>query len=150
MSRLWIGLRACLKITNGPVFGPKAGWRGATKEHTPGGSSTEEQRSQAAFGAKTLPPSLKLRRTGRAAGLLSVACVGSFLTARFGDARNSPPWPRPKSPAAGPFVIFKQALKISIQSNRVAAGLSGQGEGSASERRVLFRTGKEAEVRERG
>ncbi|MBM3838601.1 MAG: hypothetical protein FJ398_11680, partial [Verrucomicrobia bacterium] len=64
-------LRACPKIARGPVFAPKAGWRGATKENILPGSSTEEQRSQAAFGAKTL----------RAAGLLSVACVGSVLTA---------------------------------------------------------------------
>jgi len=60
----------------------------------------QEQRSQAAFGAKTL----------RAAGLLSVACVGSVLTARVGDARTSPPRPRPKSLAAGPRPISKQAL----------------------------------------
>ncbi|MBM3840783.1 MAG: hypothetical protein FJ398_23055, partial [Verrucomicrobia bacterium] len=58
-------LRACPKIPRGLVFAPKAGWRGATKENILPGSSTEEQRSQAAFGAKTL----------RAAGLLSVACV---------------------------------------------------------------------------
>ncbi|MBM3840437.1 MAG: hypothetical protein FJ398_21230, partial [Verrucomicrobia bacterium] len=64
-------LRACPKIPRGPVFAPKAGWRGATKENILPGSSTEEQQSQAAFGAKTL----------RAAGLLSVACVGSVLTA---------------------------------------------------------------------
>jgi hypothetical protein len=96
------GVRACLKTTSGPVFGQKAGWQGATKENTPGGSSTEEQRSQAAFCAKTL----------RAAGLLAVAGVGSLLTARCGDARNSPPWPRPKSPAAGPLVVFKQALVL--------------------------------------
>src|SRR5207245_7731054 len=50
---------------------------GATKENIPGGSSTEEQRSQTAFSAKTL----------RAAGLLSVAGVGSFLTARCGALR---------------------------------------------------------------
>ncbi|MBM3838753.1 MAG: hypothetical protein FJ398_12470, partial [Verrucomicrobia bacterium] len=53
-------LRACPKIPRGLVFAPKAGWRGATKENILPGSSTEEQRSQAAFGAKTL----------RAAGLL--------------------------------------------------------------------------------
>jgi hypothetical protein len=64
------------------------------------GFSTEEQRSQAAFGEKTL----------RAAGLLPVACVGSFLTAHFGDARNSPPWSQPKFPAAGPLVVSNQAL----------------------------------------
>ena len=50
-------------------------------ENTPCGSSTEEQRSQTAFSPKTL----------RAAGLLSVAGVGSVLTARFGDVPTSPP-----------------------------------------------------------
>src|SRR5687767_7800786 len=54
----------------------------------PWGSSTEEQRSQPAFSAKTL----------RAAGLLPAACVGSDLTARCGDARSSPPWPTAKIP----------------------------------------------------
>jgi len=41
---------------------------------------------------------------------LSVACVGSVLTARVGDARTSPPWPQPKSLAAGPRAIFGHAL----------------------------------------
>ena len=58
----------------GAVFAQKAGWQGATKENIPGGSSTEEQRSQTAFCAKTL----------RAAVLLAAACVGSALTARWG------------------------------------------------------------------
>jgi hypothetical protein len=93
--------RACLKTTRGAVFGEKAGWRGATKENIPGGSSTEEQRSQTAFSAKTL----------RAAGLLSVAGVGSVVTARCGDAAPSPPWPQTKSLAAAPLVVFKQALR---------------------------------------
>src|SRR5215212_1721436 len=79
-------LRACLKIRKGAVFAPQGGWRGATKENIPGGSSTEEQRSQPACGAKTL----------RAAGLLPVGFVGSVLTARCGDARTSPPRPQPK------------------------------------------------------
>src|SRR5437879_5474899 len=92
-------LRACLETTRGAVFGEKAGWRGATKENIPGGSSTEEQRSQTAFSAKTL----------RAAGLLSVAGVGSVVTARCGDASTSPPWPQPKSLAAAPLVVSKQA-----------------------------------------
>jgi len=99
-QRTALYLRACPKIPRGLVFAPKAGWRGATKENILPGSSTEEQRSQAAFGAKTL----------RAAGLLSVACVGSVLTARVGDARTSPPWPQPKSLAAGPRAIFGHAL----------------------------------------
>src|SRR5216683_145909 len=92
-------LRACLETTRGAVFGEKAGWRGATKENIPGESSTEEQRSQTAFSAKTL----------RAAGLLSVAGVGSVVTARCGDASTSPPWPQPKSLAAAPLVVSKQA-----------------------------------------
>jgi hypothetical protein len=74
------GVRACLKIPRGSVFGQKAGWQGATKEDILGGSTTEEQRSQTAFCTQTL----------RAAGLLPVTGVDSFLTARFGDARNSP------------------------------------------------------------
>ena len=69
-------LRAFLKIPRGAVFAEKAGWRGATMENTPRGSSTEEQRSQPALCAKTL----------RAAGLLSFASVGSVVTARCGDA----------------------------------------------------------------
>ncbi len=63
-------------------------------------SPTEEQRSQPALYSETL----------RAAGLLSVACVGSAVTARCGDVPASPPWPQPKSLAAGPHAIFGQAL----------------------------------------
>src|SRR5207245_8894 len=77
LGKARLALRDCLETTRGAVFGEKAGWRGATKENIPGGSSTEEQRSQTAFSAKTL----------RAAGLLSVAGVGSFLTARCGALR---------------------------------------------------------------
>src|SRR5258708_7794037 len=84
---------------------------GATKENIPGGSSTEEQRSQTAFSPKTL----------RAAGLLSVAGVGSFLTARCGDARNSPPWPHPKSLAAAPLVVSKQALRWIVEQLALGA-----------------------------
>jgi hypothetical protein len=62
---------------------------------------TEEQRRQTTFSAKTL----------RAAGLLPVASVGSVVTARCGDAPTLPPWPQPKSLAAAPLVILKQALK---------------------------------------
>ena len=99
-------LRACFKISRGPVFGQKAGSRGATREALR--AATTEQlrrhsragRRQTAFCPKTL----------RAAGLLPVAGVGSFLTARCGDARNSPPWPRAKSLAAGLLLILKQAL----------------------------------------
>src|SRR6185503_4778886 len=93
-------VRACLKIRLDAVFGEKAGWRGATKENIPGVSSTEEQRSQTAFSAKTL----------RAAVLLPVDCVGLAVTARCGDAPASPPCPQPKSPAAAPSPIFRQAL----------------------------------------
>ena len=95
-------LRACLKIPRGAVFAEKAEWRGATKENTLRGSSTEEQRSQTALCTKTL----------RAVGLLSLAGVGSVVTARCGDAPPSPPWPKPKSLAAAPLVIFRQALRL--------------------------------------
>src|SRR5713101_4940131 len=99
-------LRACLETTRGAVFGEKAGWRGATKEALR--AATTEQlrkhsragRSQTAFSEKTL----------RAAGLLSVAGVGSVVTARCGDASTSPPWPQPKSLAAALLVVSKQAL----------------------------------------
>src|SRR5436190_21940329 len=108
-------LRACLKIRKGAVFAPEAGWRGATKENIPRGSSTEEQRSQPACGEKPL----------RAAGLLAVAGVGSVLTARCGDARTSPPWPQPKSLAAAPFPIFRQALTIPAVACAAAEGNVG-------------------------
>ncbi len=100
-----VGCGACLEIPEGDVFEGKAGWRGATKENIPRGSSTEEQRSQTAFPSKTL----------RAAGRVPVAGVGSVVTARCGDAiarveTPSPPWPQPKSLVAAPRAIFRQAL----------------------------------------
>src|SRR6266700_6914537 len=107
MNGIAKGLRACFKISRGPVFGQKAGWRGAAREALR--TATTEQlrrhsragRSQAAFCPKTL----------RAAGLWPVAGVGSFLTARCGRcARPRPPGPRPKSLAAGLLLILKQAL----------------------------------------
>ena len=58
---------AGFKMTWGPVFVEKVGWRGATREHTLQRSVTEEQRSQPAFSAKTL----------RAADPVSPACAGS-------------------------------------------------------------------------
>src|SRR6266702_1795637 len=88
----------------------------ATKENIPGGSSTEEQRSQTAFCPKTL----------RAAGLLSVAGVDSFLTARCGALRAATaPWPQPKSLAAAPLVVSKQALSQSRAPRLVAARVNG-------------------------
>src|SRR5271154_5405483 len=93
-------LRACLKIPRGAVFEQRAGGRGATRENTLHGSSTEEQRSQPAVCSKTL----------RAAGLLAVGRVGSVVTAHFGDAPPSPPRPHKKSLAAAPLAIFRQAL----------------------------------------
>lgn len=65
-------------------------------------SVTDEQRSQRAVCLETL----------RAAVLLAVSCVGSTLTAHFGDAPASPPWPPPKSLAAGPLPVSGQALRL--------------------------------------
>jgi len=53
---------------------------------------------------------------------LSVACVGSVLTARVGDARTSPPWPQPKSLAAGPRAIFGHALRVCA---KITSGFGG-------------------------
>src|SRR5258708_28433108 len=116
-------LRACLETTRGAVFGEKAGWRGGPKENIPVGSSTEEQRSQTAFSAKTL----------RAAGLLSVAGVDSFLTSRCGALRAAtPPWPQPKSLAAAPLVVSKQALSRIMLPFACALLLGAAGAGAAT------------------
>ena len=85
----------------------------AWEAHTLHGSSTEEQRSQTAFGATTL----------RAADLLAVGRVGSVVTARFGDAPPSPPCPHPKSQAAAPLVVFNQTLKIEDRAELGARGV---------------------------
>ena len=52
---------------------------------------------------------LKIER-GPSARLLALAGVGSAIAARWGDAQASPPWPPPKSTAAGPLSIFRQTL----------------------------------------
>ncbi|WP_040547838.1 hypothetical protein [Pedosphaera parvula] len=86
----------------GAVFAPKAGWQGATKENIPGGSSTEEQRRQAAFGAKTL----------RAAVLLAAACVGSALTARLGGCSGLAALAAAKIPNRSTLHNFKAGSKL--------------------------------------
>src|SRR2546421_11414779 len=106
--------------------------RGATKENTPGGSSTEEQRCQTAFSTRTL----------RAAGLLAVSRVGSVVTARSGDAPTSPPWPRPKSLAAAPRVVFKPALWRLNAAHCEFTGLSGRCRGEAEAVQTGARGGK--------
>ena len=85
-------------------------WQGLGSPY-PQWSPTEEQRSQPARSPKTL----------RAAGLLSAAGVGAAVTARCGDAPASPPWPQPKSLAAGPHAIFRQALRTLAGAALVAA-----------------------------
>ena len=63
---------------------------------------------------------LKIQR-GPSARLLALASVGSARAARCGDAQASPPWPPPKSAAAGPLSIFIQAL-IHFHDLVVSAG----------------------------
>src|SRR6266542_5838720 len=94
-------LRACLEIPWESCFRGEGRMARRAEGGYPQRSPTEKQRSQAAFSAKTL----------WAAGLLSVACVGSTVKARCGDAPVSPPWPQSKSLAAGPHAISKQALR---------------------------------------
>jgi len=128
---IW-SLRACLKIPWESCFRRK----GRMARHDEGGypqrSLTEEQRSQTAFSAKTL----------RAAGLLSVACVGSPVTARCGDAPGSPPWPQPKSLAAGPHAIFRQALKAPGSADWLQMDSRFFGENFASDQITHLRRGK--------
>jgi len=93
-------IRACLQIPRDAVFEQSDGWRGATRANPLCGASPKEQRSQPAVCSKTL----------RAADLLAVGGVGSVVTARSGDAPPSPPCPQPKSLAAAPLAILRQAL----------------------------------------
>ncbi len=94
--------RAFLEIQKDAVFVPTRVWLGATREHTPRGSATDEQQRQAELGAKTL----------RATALLPLGFVVAVVTARHGDAPTVPPRPRPKSPVAAPFPIIRQALSV--------------------------------------
>src|SRR5260370_37824645 len=98
-------LRACLETRRGAVFGEKAGWRdegGAARGHH--GATPK------AFASRAKPDGL-LRENPPGGG--------SFVRGRRwfgrhrplrGDASTSPPWPQPKSLAAAPLVVSKQAL----------------------------------------
>jgi len=63
---------------------------------------------------------------GPAARLLALAGVGSAIAAR-GDAQASPPWPPPKSTAAGPLSIFRLAPRPSRRFNAQARCQAGSG-----------------------
>ena len=105
-------LGACLKIPRDPVFGGKAGWQGSTKENILGGSSTEEQRSQPGFTAKTR----------RAPGLLSSADVGSVLTARSEDVS----WPVRHGPALAHAKIPLRRASRNFQTGSLVGGSQPQ------------------------
>jgi len=118
-------LRACLQNQRGAVFKAKAGWQGATKENILHGSSTEEQRRQPAFASKTL----------RAAGLLALGFVVAGVAAHDGDAPPAPPRPKPKSLAAAPLSILRQAQEMGFVPAfrpRLAQGFPGRGNGGAA------------------
>jgi hypothetical protein len=66
------------------------------------GLRPRSKRSQPAVCSKTL----------RAARLLAVGRIGSVVTAHSGYAPPSPPCPHPKSLAAAPLAIFRQALLL--------------------------------------
>ena len=91
------GPQSLSENSKGSCFRGKAGLARREERAYPQWSVSDEQRRQSGFYARTL----------RAAGLLPVAFVGSALTARVGDARALPPWPQPKSPAAGPAFNFQ-------------------------------------------
>jgi len=66
-------------------------------------------------------------KTRRAAVLLPLGFVGLLLTARCADARNNPPRPMLKSPAAASLAIFRQSLRIKTDSKMVLAHHYGTG-----------------------
>ena len=69
-----------------------------------------------------IPRDAVCSQTLPAAGLLAVGCVGSVVTAHHGDAPPSPPCPQPKSLAAAPLAIFRQALSKSARILLLAVG----------------------------
>ena len=92
---------------------------------------------------RAYPPAVCKRGATRPDGLLrenppggeSFACgrrwLGPYST-RCGDARASPPWPQPKSLAAGPHAILKQALSAAPPSNSVWQNMQGELESELS------------------
>ncbi|MBM3838748.1 MAG: hypothetical protein FJ398_12445 [Verrucomicrobia bacterium] len=108
-SRFSVGaLRACPKIPRGPVFAPKAGWRGATKENILPGSSTEEQRSQK---AKSPQPSGAGRRlAGCGVARRSQPQNGDAPSSRLASGQAALP-PKPE-------VIFAQTLKATVRETK--------------------------------
>jgi len=105
-SRVNRALRACLKIPRGAVFVPRAGWRGVTKENTLRRSSAEEQQSQTALGA---PPRRRVFCLCPALARSAQPASGMHLSRR---PMIGTTWPKPKSLAAAPLAIFRQALSL--------------------------------------
>ncbi len=100
---------ACLKIRTNAVSVPKPVRPGTTREHGPSGCAAEEQQCETGLGAKTFRRRpLGYGGTSRAAALLPLGFVLDVVTARHGHAPTAPPRPRPESPAAAPFPLFRQ------------------------------------------
>ena len=99
---LSVYLRACLKITKGTASKTKARGRARAKAKIDDELMASGQQNQVIRGGENL----------QTAGLLAVGGVGPVVTARGGDAPTPPPDPRPKSLAAVPLGIFRQALSL--------------------------------------
>src|SRR6266571_9486150 len=107
MNGIAKGLRACFKISRGPVFGQKAGWqaRRGRRCARPPRSNSEGIREQ---GEARWPFARK--PSGRRVFCPWPALARSSQPAAGRCAPPKPPWPRPKSLAAAPLVVSKQAL----------------------------------------
>jgi len=119
-------LRAGLKIERGTVFWQKAGWRGDA-----------ENNLQKSLGWEHQDPAL-CQKTLWAAGLLPLSFVGAGVTAPCGDAPPSPPRSKPKSLAAAPLSIFRQALIARTLLLATALLISGRVSAFGLEPQTLF------------
>src|SRR3989441_3483068 len=100
-------VRACLETTRGAVFGEKAGWQARRRRRCarPPRSNSEGIREQ---GEARRP--FPRKPSGRRVFCPWPALARSLQPAAGRCAPPRPPWPQPKSLAAAPLVVSKQAL----------------------------------------
>ena len=100
-------LRAGLETTRGAVFGEKAGWQARRRRRCarPPRSNSESIREQ---GEARRP--FPRKRSGRRVFCPWPALTRSLQPSAGRCAPPRPPWPQPKSLAAAPLVVSKQAL----------------------------------------
>ena len=97
-------VRACLETTRGAVFGEKAGWQARRRR-----ISLVDLRLRSNEARRPFPR----KPSGRRVFCPWPALARSLQPAAGRCARPRPPWPQPKSLAAAPLVVSKQALSPS-------------------------------------